>query len=143
MFISLYFLSLYFILYLKSRKKLFYYPIPRSNPSVSLIVPAYNEQETIKQSIEAIFSMDYENILEVIVVNDCSKDKTGEILDDLKKKYKKLIVIHNKKNLGNAARSQNVGLKIARGDIIGVIDADSYPAKQSVRKMIGFFILML
>ena len=47
----------------------------------------------------SIFEIDYDGIMEVIAVDDCSKDKTGEILDRLKKKYKKLRVIHNEKNL--------------------------------------------
>jgi len=139
MFISVYFLYFYLILFFKNRKTLFDYPKPKKNLSVSFIIPAYNEEKTITESIKSIFDSDYKNIIEVIVVNDGSTDNTKKIVQKLLKQYPKLKLINNKKNLGNAAKSQNVGLKYATGDIIAVVDADSYPAKQAVSKMMGFF----
>ena len=71
MFISLYMLSFFLILYFRNRKKFFYYPEPKKNYSVSFIVPAYNEEKTIEDTIKHIFDIDYDNINEVIVINDC------------------------------------------------------------------------
>lgn len=139
MFVSLYFLSLYIIVFLRNRKRMFAYPSSKTNPSVSFIIPAYNEGKTIGDTIQAIFNSDYQNILEIIVVNDGSKDNTREAVESLLEKYPKLKLINNKKNLGNAAKSQNVGLKYAKGEIIAVVDADSYPAKHALTRMIGFF----
>ncbi|MFZ5955373.1 MAG: glycosyltransferase [Nanoarchaeota archaeon] len=139
MFISLYFLSFFFLLYLKNRKYMFKFSVSTKNPSVSVIIPAYNAGKTIENTVNAIFDSDYSNILEVIVVNDCSKDNTKEVVENLQKKYPKLKLINNSKNLGNAAKAQNVGLKIAQGEIIAITDDDSYPAKEAIRKMIGFF----
>ncbi len=139
MFVSLYFLVFFLIIYFRNRKTVFDYPKPERNYSVSFVVPAYNEEKTIEETIKHIFAIDYPKIIEVIVVNDCSKDNTREVVEKLLKRYPKLKLINNPKNLGNAARSQNVGLKIAKGEIIAVVDADSFPAADSLKKMVGFF----
>lgn len=139
MFISLYFLSFYLLLYNRGRKELFDCPELKKHFSVSVIIPAYNSSKTIKNAVEAIFDLDYDNIIEVIVVNDCSTDDTRKIIEKLQKKYPKLKLINNKVNTGTAAGSQNIGLKHAKGELVAVIDDDSYPAKDSIRKMVGFF----
>jgi biofilm PGA synthesis N-glycosyltransferase PgaC len=126
-------------IYLNNKKNLFNSPELKKNYSVSFVVPAYNEGETIADTIEHIFAIDYKNIKEVIIVNDCSTDNTREVVEKLKLKYPKLILINNPKNLGNAGRSKNAGLKYATGDIVAFVDADSYPAKDSLKKMLGFF----
>jgi cellulose synthase/poly-beta-1,6-N-acetylglucosamine synthase-like glycosyltransferase len=138
MFISLYFLSLYFLLYFRNKKELFGYAPITKKYSVSFLVPAYNEEKTLGETIEHIFNIDYDNILEVIVINDKSSDNTLNIANSLKQKYPKLIVLDNLKNLGKAG-SLNRALEIAKGELIAVVDADSYPAKESLNKMIGFF----
>lgn len=139
MFVAIYFLFLFIFLYLNNKKDIFNFPILKKNYSVSFVVPAYNEEKTIADTIKHIFDIDYKNIKEVIVVNDCSKDKTREVVENLKKNYPKLILINNETNLGNAAGSKNVGLKYATGDIIAFVDADSYPAKDCLKKMLGYF----
>jgi len=139
MFVSIYFLLLFIFLYLHNKKNLFAYPELKKNYSVSFVIPAYNEGETIGDTIEHVFNIDYKNIKEVIVVNDCSTDNTKEVVENLQKKYPKLILVNNPKNLGNAGRSKNAGIKFATGDIIAFVDADSYPAKDSLKKMLGYF----
>lgn len=61
-------------------------------PSLSVIIPARNEEKSIKQAISQLIDQDYPN-LEVIVVNDRSTDNTGVILEELKIKYPELKVI--------------------------------------------------
>lgn len=139
MFISIYLLAFFLMIYIRNKETFFDYPIAKKNYSVSFIVPAYNEGRTIQETISHIFEIDYPNIIEIIVVNDCSTDNTKEVVGKLLKKYPKLKLINNTKNLGNAARSQNVGLKAAKGEIIAVVDGDSFPAKDSLKKMVGFF----
>ena len=139
MFFSIYFLSLFFILYFNNKKHLFDYPAVKKKYTVSFVVPAYNEVKTIGDTIEHIFAIDYDKIIQVIVVNDCSTDNTKEVIENLQKKYPQLILINNEKNLGNAGRSKNEGLKYATGELVAFVDADSYPAKDSLKKMIGFF----
>jgi cellulose synthase/poly-beta-1,6-N-acetylglucosamine synthase-like glycosyltransferase len=136
MFISIYFLSLFLSLYIKNRKELFDYPKTKKKYTISVLVPAYNEEKTIENTIKSIFSSGYP-VKELIVLNDGSKDNTGNIVKKLLKKYPALKLI-NKENSGKGD-SLNQGIKIAKGDLVAVVDADSYPANDSFGKMIGFF----
>lgn len=136
MFLSMYFLSLFFFLYLNNKKDIFSSPVSKKRYTISVLVPAYNEEKTIKNTIEAIFDVDY-SIKELIVLNDGSIDKTGEIVNGLLKKYPKLKLV-NKENTGKGA-SLNKGIEMAKGELVVVVDADSYPAKDSFGKLVGFF----
>lgn len=138
MFISLYMLSLFLVIYFRNKNKFFSYPEVTENYSVSFIIPAYNEENTIKETIEHIFDIDYDNIEEIIVVNDCSKDNTKKIVEYLLTKYPKLKLINNEKNLGKAA-SLNKAWKNVNSELVAVVDADSFPKKDSLKKMIGYF----
>ena len=135
MFIAIYFLFLYFLLYINNKKILFSSKISKKY-SVSVLVPAWNEEKTIEDTIKAILDVDYP-IKEIIILNDGSTDKTKEIVQRLQKKYSKLKLV-NKENTGKGD-SLNVGIKMAKGELIAVIDADSYPAKDSFGKLAGFF----
>ena len=138
MFISLYMLSFFLLIYIQNRKTLFKYPESKKKYSISFIVPGYNEEKTISDTIKHIFDINYKNILEVIIVNDKSSDNTLKIAKQLAKKYPKIKILNNLKNLGKAG-SLNRALKISKGELIAVVDADSYPEKESINKMIGFF----
>jgi cellulose synthase/poly-beta-1,6-N-acetylglucosamine synthase-like glycosyltransferase len=131
-------LSLFLLIYFQFRKDLFQYPESSKQYSISFIVPAYNEEKTIADTIRHIFDINYKNILEVIVVNDKSSDNTINIIKQLTKKYPKIKVLDNKENLGKAG-SLNRALNISKGELVAVVDADSYPEKESINKMIGFF----
>lgn len=136
MFLALYLISFFLLIYLRNRKQMFDYPVSRKKYTISFLVPAYNEEKTIADTIKHIFAIDYD-ILEVIVINDGSKDRTAEIVKQLQGKYPRLKLL-NKKNSGKAD-SLNQGIKIAKGELVAVTDADSYPASDSIRKMTGFF----
>lgn len=136
MFVSIFFLSLYLILYIRNKKDIFSYKKTNKKYSISVLVPAFNEEKTIKDTIKAIFNVNYP-IEEVIVLNDGSTDNTKKVVEKLLKKYPNLKII-NKKNSGKGD-TLNKGIKIAKGELIVVVDADSYPAKNSFKKMVGFF----
>lgn len=92
-------------------------------PIVSIIIPAYNAENTIEKCLNSLFNQTLKEI-EIIVINDCSKDSTLKIL----KKYKnKIKLIDNKENLGPAG-SRNKGLAVAQGKYIGFVDADDWVA---------------
>lgn len=136
MFVSVYFLSLFLSLYFKNKKNLFGYPKAKRNYSISVLVPAFNEEKTIKDTIEAIFSTNYP-VTEIIVLNDGSTDNTRKIVEELLKRYSKLKLL-NKENSGKGD-SLNKGIELAKGELVSVVDADSYPAKDSFGKLTGFF----
>lgn len=138
MFVTIYFLSLFLLLYSKNRKELFDYPETNKKYSVSVLVPAFNEEATVEDTVEAILEIDYPYIKEVIVVDDGSSDRTWEIIQGLAKKHK-IVRAFTKENEGSKAGPLNFGLARAKGELVVVVDADSYPAKDSFKKMVGFF----
>ncbi len=138
MFIALYMFSFFTLLTLKNKEKLFWYPISKEKYFISLLIPAFNEEDNIKETIEHVANLDYpKKKLEVIVINDGSTDKTKEVIEKLLKKYSNLKLL-NKKNSGKAD-SLNEGIKISKGELIAVVDSDSFPSKDSLKKIAGFF----
>lgn len=137
MFIAMYFLTLFILIFLQNRKEMFSVPPITKEYPVSVLIPAYNEQDSIKGTVEAILKSDYKNIIEIIIINDGSKDNTLKIAQQLEKKYPK-VKVFNKKNSGKAD-SLNQAIKIVKGKLIAVVDADSYPDSHAISSMVGFF----
>jgi len=109
-------------------------PEDERNPDVTIIIPAYNEERTIKNSIDSCINSDYEGEIKVIVVNDGSTDKTKKICE----KYGDKILVINKENTGKA-NSINIGLEKVDTEIVGVLDADSFMTEKTIRSMMGYF----
>ena len=93
----------------------------KSFEDVSIIIPAYNEQKTIKSVLDSINNNIGSRIGELIVVNDCSSDETREILENLN--IPNLIIINNSRNKGYGG-SLKAGIKKANKDYILMLDAD-------------------
>lgn len=90
---------------------------------ISVIVPAYNAEKMLKKSIDSIILQTYKKI-EVIIIDDGSKDNTGEIADLYAVQDKRVRVIHT--NNGGEAKARNTGITEARGEFIAFCDADDY-----------------
>lgn len=90
---------------------------------ISVIVPVYNVQNYLNKCIESIISQTFKD-LEIILVNDGSTDKSGEICDFYTKKDNRIKVIH-KKN-GGLSDARNCGLEIAQGEYIAFLDSDDW-----------------
>lgn len=107
---------------------------PSTYPTVSVIVPAYNEEKVIARTIEALLEVDYPS-KEIIVVDDGSTDRTLEIAS----RYKKVGVKVCHKENGGKYSALNYGLKFARGEIIVVVDADTIVGKYSLKELVKNF----
>lgn len=138
MFVSIYFLSLFLLLYFKNRKNLFNYPKTNKIYEITALVPAYNEEDTVEDTVNAILSSDYKGLKEIIVVDDGSTDNTWKIIQELDRKYDKVRGF-TKENEGSKACPLNFGLEKAETELVAVVDADSYPSKDAFGKMVGFF----
>jgi len=136
MFVAIYFFFFYILLVFRNRNEIFGYPTPSREFTVTVLTPAYNEETKIEDTIHSVMNSDYK-VLEMIVINDGSKDKTAEVVRRLMKKYPSLKLL-DKKNSGKAD-SLNQGIKIAKGELIAVIDADSYPDKEAIGNTLGYF----
>ncbi|MFH1126767.1 MAG: glycosyltransferase [archaeon] len=108
-------------------------PLPR----VSVIVPAHNEEQTIRGTITSLLSLDYpRKLLDIIIVNDGSTDNTRKIIEQFKNSQ---ITIINQENQGKGAALNN-GLKTAKGELVACLDADSFVEKDTLRLMLPHFI---
>lgn len=93
-------------------------------PLVSVIIPVYNAELTIINTLDSVLNQTWEN-LEIICVNDGSSDKSLEILDAFQKKYQEKIFVFDIENSG-ACKARNVGISKAKGDYIQFLDADDF-----------------
>ena len=91
---------------------------------VSVVVAVYNAEKTLKKCIDSLIYQSYQNI-EIILVNDCSKDNSLSICNDYVKKNNKIRLINNKQNLGVSA-TRNKGIESSTGDFICFVDSDDY-----------------
>jgi len=138
-FIAFYFLFLFFLIYIKNRKNFFSVPELTQNYSLSIIIPCYNEEKNIGGTIESVVNSNYKGLKKIIVVDDCSTDNSYKIIKKYAKKYKKVMAVKTPKNTGKASGAKNYGAKFVDTELIGFVDADSYPQKDAIKKMIGFF----
>jgi len=107
--------------------------------NVDIILPVYNCQDYIFQTIKSIFKQSYKH-WRLIIVNDCSTDNTSDILNQIfsESAYKKKILIfNNKKNLGQAY-SRNLALKKIKAKYVAFIDSDDLWKKNKLRDQINF-----
>lgn len=88
---------------------------------VSIIVPVYNVEQYLKACMESILSQTLKEI-EIILVDDGSTDKSGEICDFFKKQDERVKVIH--KENGGLSSARNTGIYVASGEYIGFVDSD-------------------
>lgn len=99
---------------------------------ISVIMPAYNAEKTIEFSMKSILNQTWQN-LELIVINDCSADRTSEIIKKIALTDSRVKFIDNPCNVG-AYVSKNLGLKIATGDYITGHDADDWAYPQRLEQ---------
>ncbi len=107
-------------------------------PSISVIIPAHNEEETIEGCILSVLEDPYPN-KEVIVVDDGSTDRTYEIASKYAKEGK--IRLLRRPPSGKKAYAVNYGLMFSRGEIVVVMDADTLIERGSLWELVKFFQL--
>ena len=97
----------------------------KSNPLISVIIPVYNAESYLGNSIDSIINQTYKKF-ELIIINDGSTDNSFEIVQSYKDK--RIISLQNEKNIGNYS-SRNKGIKLAKGKYIAIMDGDdiAYP----------------
>ena len=110
---------------------------PAWTSGVSVIVPAYNEEDNISSTLLSILSSSVER-LEVLVMNDGSKDGTEEIVRRIEKKYPKRLRQYILKN-GGKAQALNQGFKLARYDVVVTMDGDTIFDRDTIDRLVRHF----
>jgi len=133
-----FFLVMFLLLYIRNKEKLFDYPKLEKYPEITFLVPAYNEGESILGTLKALIDVKYpKDKKKILVINDGSTDNTSEIVKKFMKSHKE-IMLFDKPNSGKAD-SLNQALKKVTTELFAVVDADSYPDKEAVMQMVGYF----
>ncbi len=107
------------------------------NKTLSIIVPAYNEEKTLAELIGRVLAVKFPSHIstEIIIVNDGSADKTKTIASKLSKQYKNVSLLNNKQNSGKSQTVRN-GLLQSTGDIVVIQDADFEYDPQEILRLL-------
>lgn len=95
-------------------------------PKISVIIPIYQVEKYLERAIQSVLDQTYPN-LEIVLVDDGSKDRCGEICDQFAEQFPQIKVLH--KENGGLSDARNAGLEIASGEWIAFLDSDDYYAK--------------
>ena len=100
---------------------------------ISVIVPVYNVEKYLRQCVESLIDQTYKDV-EIILVDDGSKDGSGKICDEYAEKYDFIRVIH-KENAG-LGLARNTGMESAKGDFVNFVDSDDYLKPDTLEKLV-------
>lgn len=106
---------------------------------VSIVLPTYNGEKFIRESIESVINQTYKN-WELIIVNDCSTDGTLQIIEEYAQKDNRIKYITNEVN-SRTAQSLNNGFKLAKGEYYTWTSDDNMYKPNAVEKMVKFLDL--
>lgn len=95
----------------------------KNDPLLSIIIPVYNSEKYIKDCLDSVIAQSYEN-LEIIIINDGSRDSSLEIINNYIGKDHRIKLINNTVSSGNPGKPRNIGLNFASGEYIGFVDSD-------------------
>lgn len=109
------------------------------NYTISVVIPAYNEEKSIARTIYSVISQTAE-IEEIIVIDDCSTDRTSEVAKKAGEIVKKKVtVVKTPKNTGTKARAQNYVLPLIKTDLFVTIDADTILHPEAIKRTVPYF----
>ena len=100
---------------------------------LSFVVPCYNSQAYMRRCIDSLLSGGED--VEIIIVNDGSSDRTGEIAEEYEKRYPEIVTAVQKENGGHGS-GVNVGIALAKGKYFKVVDSDDWLDKEAYEKLL-------
>lgn len=113
----------------------------KSRPLVSILIPSYNHEKYVDDCMKSILAQSYDN-LEVIIIDDCSQDKTYEKLlawkERLQKKTQNVSIVRNEQNIG-VTKTLNKMLRKCQGKYIKTIASDDFFLPNGICDMVDFF----
>lgn len=107
-----------------------------NNETVSVITPVYNVASVIERTLDSMLMQNYKD-LEIVLVDDCSKDNSAEIIAKYTAKYPN-IVYHKQEKNGGAAVARNTALNLAKGRYVAFLDSDDLWCEGKIEKQLSF-----
>lgn len=104
---------------------------------VSIVVPIYNVEDYLTKCVDSVINQTYKN-LQIILVDDGSKDSSSSICDEYLKKDSRIEVIH--KENGGLSDARNVGMKYVKGDYTFFLDSDDWIDEKIIEKLLTLII---
>jgi len=108
----------------------------KNAPLVSVIMPAYNAQATIQESIDSVIAQSFPE-WELIIINDCSKDETWDLIQKATEKDSRIHPLANERNIGVAA-TRNRAIQEAKGEYVAFLDSDDLWHADKLKKHLAF-----
>ena len=102
-------------------------------PKISIVVPAYNAEKTIKGTMSDLLAQSYRDY-EIVLVDDGSTDTTPDICDSYREKYDNVRVLHQVN--GGLSNARNNGTKVAAGDYVTYVDSDDRVGKSFLERLV-------
>ena len=113
-----------------------------SNTLVTVVIATYNNAETIRSAINSVLNQTLSS-LDVVVVDDCSNDRTRQIVKDISKSSPQVFLITLTKNSGAAGKPRNIGIKHAKGKYIFFLDGDDILDRHALKNLITVLLQMV
>jgi len=107
-----------------------------STPLISIITPVFNSEIYLSESVNSVLSQTFTDF-ELILINDASSDRSGELLKQFAESDSRIIIIENEQNSGPAV-SRNKGIEKARGEFLAFLDADDLWYPEFLGQMLAF-----
>lgn len=104
-----------------------------NNPKVSVIVPVYNTEKYLRKCLDSLVNQTLENV-EIVVVNDGSKDTSPEIIEEYIQKYPDRFIYRTQENSGQAV-ARNRALELCNGEYVGFLDSDDFVKTDMFQRM--------
>ncbi|MCL2689227.1 MAG: glycosyltransferase family 2 protein [Chitinispirillia bacterium] len=107
-----------------------------SLPLISIITPCYNSEQYIAKTIESVLAQTYTN-WEMLITDDCSTDRSLEIVQSFAKEDKRIKIIRHEQNCGTA-KARNTAIEASQGEYLAFLDSDDLWLPQKLEKQLSF-----
>jgi glycosyltransferase involved in cell wall biosynthesis len=111
-------------------------PLKTKSPVVSVLLPVYNAEKYIAAAIESVLRQTFKDF-EFIIIDDCSSDRSWEIVKKYSKQDKRIVALRNEHNL-KGCNTLNKGLKLVRGKYVARVDHDDWSYQDRLEKQFKF-----